>query len=100
MSSQPQASYCSECGQATSPDELARFGDRLICPNCKNAYAQRLREGAALGGSARYGGFWLRLVAVLIDGIIIAIPTGIIQAIVFGSRGLSIIPLAPNPNPR
>ena len=26
-------------------EELARFGDTLICPNCKPTYTQMLREG-------------------------------------------------------
>ena len=38
--------------------------------------------------------------AVIIDGIIMAIPIGIIQAILFTSLGLSMTQLAQNPNPR
>lgn len=100
MTPQTQAGFCSECGQPTRPDELARFGDRMICPNCKNAYAQRLREGVAPAGFVRYGGFWLRFVAVIIDGIIVAIPIGILQAMLFAAMGLSMTQLAQNPNPR
>jgi uncharacterized RDD family membrane protein YckC len=100
MTPQLQASYCSECGQPTRPDELARFGDRLICPNCKNAYAQRLREGVAPAGVVRYGGFWLRFVALMIDGIILAIPGAILQGILFATMGSSMLRLAQNPNPR
>lgn len=100
MTPQIQAQYCSECGQPTRPDELARFGDRLVCPNCKNAYAQRLREGVAPAGFVQYGGFWLRFVAVIIDGIIMAIPVGILQTMLFAVMGLSITQLGQNPNPR
>jgi uncharacterized RDD family membrane protein YckC len=100
MTPQTQPAFCSECGQPTRPDELARFGDRLVCPNCKNAYAQRLREGVAPAGFVRYGGFWLRFVAVIIDGIIIAIPVGILQAMLFAVMGLSMTQIAQNPNPR
>src|SRR5215469_15969421 len=100
MTPPTQVYYCSECGQPTRPDELARFGDRLICPNCKNAYAQRLREGVTPAGFVRYGGFWLRFVAVIIDGIIMAIPIGILQAMLFAVMGLSMTQLAQNPNPR
>jgi len=94
----PQTNYCSECGQPWAAEELARFGDRLVCPNCKNAYAQKLREGVAPAGFVRYGGFWLRFVAVIIDGIILAIPMGILQAMVFGALGLSMARMTPNPN--
>jgi uncharacterized RDD family membrane protein YckC len=100
MTPQTQASFCSECGQPARPDELARFGDRLICPNCKNAYAQRLREGVAPAGYVRYGGFWMRFVAVIIDAIIMAIPMGILQGVLFAVMGLSLSQIAQNPNPR
>jgi uncharacterized RDD family membrane protein YckC len=79
----PQIKYCSECGQPSAPEELARFGDRLVCPNCKNAYAQKLREG----------------VATIIDSIILAIPLGIVQALLFGAMARSMAPMAANPNP-
>jgi uncharacterized RDD family membrane protein YckC len=36
---------------------------------------------------ASYGGFWLRFVAIIVDGIIIGIPLGIIAAVVFGVFG-------------
>ena len=79
-------------------EELARFGDRLVCPNCKDAFAQKLREGVAPAGFVRYGGFWLRFVAVFIDGIILAIPMGILQAVVFASLGMSMARMTPNPD--
>jgi len=63
--------YCSECGQPWPTDDLARFGDRLICSNCKNTYTQKLREGVAFAGAFAYAGFWIRFLAVLIDGIIL-----------------------------
>jgi hypothetical protein len=47
--------YCSECGQPWPQEELARFGDRLICSNCKIAYAQKLREGVASAATFTYG---------------------------------------------
>ena len=94
----PQTNYCSECGRPAAAEELARFGDRLVCPLCKDAYAQKLREGVAPAGFVRYGGFWLRFVAVIIDGIILSIPMGILQAALFGALGISMARMAPNPN--
>jgi uncharacterized RDD family membrane protein YckC len=96
---QTRPAFCSECGQPTRPDELARFGDRLVCPNCKNAYAQKLREGVAPAGFVQYGGFWLRFVAVLIDGTITGIAIGILQAMLFAVTGLSMTQIAQRPNP-
>jgi uncharacterized RDD family membrane protein YckC len=94
-----QVYYCSECGRQTPPEELARFGDRLVCSYCKNTYAQKLREGVAAPTAMVYGGFWLRFVAVLIDGIILAIPIGILEVVVFGAMGLSMARLGPDPTP-
>lgn len=95
----PQTYYCSECGRPTAPEELARFGDRLVCPYCKDAYAQKLREGVAPMGAVRFGGFWLRFLAVLIDGIILAIPLGIVQFLVMGAMGLPLMRLQPDTPP-
>jgi uncharacterized RDD family membrane protein YckC len=97
MTPEAQSQFCSECGRAAA-DELIRFGDRLICPNCKNAYAQKLREGVAPAGFVRYAGFWLRFVAVIIDGIIMAIPMGILQALLLSVAGTSMIQMAPDAN--
>lgn len=71
--SAPETRFCSECGQPRPANELARFGDRLICPVCKDSYAQKLREGVAPAMAVAYGGFWIRFLAVLIDGIILFI---------------------------
>jgi uncharacterized RDD family membrane protein YckC len=98
MTPEIQALYCSECGRPTPPEEMARFGDRMICGSCKNAYAQKLREGAAPAGTVHYGGFWWRFLAVMIDGIILAIPMGILQGVLFAGMGASIARNTPNPN--
>ena len=98
MTPETQALYCSECGRPVSTDELVRFGDRMICSECKNAYAQKLREGAAPSGVVRYGGFWWRFLAVCIDAIILAIPMGVLQGVLFAVVGVSMARVAPNPN--
>jgi uncharacterized RDD family membrane protein YckC len=78
---------------------LARFGDRLVCPFCKDAYAQKLREGVAPAGFVRFGGFWMRFLAALIDGIILAIPMGILQAVLVATMGLSMSNMTPDTPP-
>jgi uncharacterized RDD family membrane protein YckC len=77
--------YCSECGRPTPADQLARFGDQLVCPACKSNYAQKLREGVAPAVTFRYAGFWIRFVAVIIDGIIMGMVSGIVQFAIIGS---------------
>jgi uncharacterized RDD family membrane protein YckC len=73
----PQANrlYCTECGSAFASDDLVRFGTSLVCANCKPRLLQQLKEGALPASGVEYGGFWRRFVAILIDGIIIAIFT-------------------------
>jgi uncharacterized RDD family membrane protein YckC len=84
--------YCSQCGQPKLDHELARFGSVLVCAACKPAYAQQLREGTASAGTFHYGGFWIRLVAVLIDGIIVGLASAMVQAFLIPSL------LRPNPS--
>ncbi|MEI9970977.1 MAG: RDD family protein [Ignavibacteriota bacterium] len=82
----PDVRYCSQCGQPSPLDRLARFGDTLVCPNCKNSYVQKLREGVAPFRPAFvYGGFWIRFVAVLIDGIILGVASSAVQLLLLGS---------------
>src|SRR6185437_3319494 len=77
----------------TPTGELARFGDRLICGYCKDAYAQKLREGVPAQNVVRYGGFWIRFVAYFIDSIIVSIGGSVIQLAIFG------LPTVPAPDP-
>jgi len=89
---QLQHKFCAECGRPTLPDELASFGGHMVCPECKNTYVQKLREGVAPDARAfRFGGFWIRFVASMLDGIILAVVAGIFSAFLFPafmSRGL------------
>ncbi|MGH7762568.1 MAG: RDD family protein [Candidatus Dormibacteraceae bacterium] len=55
--------------------------------------APQQATGYAYAPQARYGGFWIRLVAVIIDGIIVSIPTfilGLIVGVIYGvANGIS-----------
>jgi uncharacterized RDD family membrane protein YckC len=68
------ARYCGECGRPFPANELVAIGTVPVCATCKPIYLQRLREGSSQAVGARhYGGFWIRLVARLIDAILINI---------------------------
>ena len=56
-----------------------------MCPVCKNSYAQKLREGVGPAATVEYGGFWIRLLASLIDWIILTVVGSIIQFGLLGS---------------
>jgi uncharacterized RDD family membrane protein YckC/ribosomal protein S27AE len=79
--------FCSECGRPFSPNDLVRFGDRWICGNCKDIYAQKLREGVAPRGTTQYGGFWIRFLAVLIDGVILFVVSLVLNRVLMMGAG-------------
>ena len=62
--------YCSECGRAVPASQMSTFGDISVCTQCQPAYSQRLREG---GSTRRFGGFWIRFLAIIIDAIILGV---------------------------
>jgi len=68
-------SRCSECGMLLGEDELIRFGDALVCAKCKPLFVQKLREGVAVAGEMVYAGFWIRVGAKFIDGIVLSVVT-------------------------
>jgi len=94
----PEIRYCSECGRPTPVDELAHFGDRLICPYCKDSYVQKLREGVLPVQGVRYAGFWWRFLASLIDGVILGIVSKTLQYALFPSMVL-VTAAPPGENP-
>jgi uncharacterized RDD family membrane protein YckC len=94
----PETLFCAECGRPSATDELARFGTMLVCSNCKERYAQKLREGVTPARAMAYGGFWIRFVAYLIDAIILTIAGTIVQFPFVGSLR-NIVPLEPGVQP-
>jgi len=95
----PETRYCSECGRPTSSDDLARFGDRLICPLCKDSYAQKLREGVMPAVGMRYAGFWIRVLAALIDSVILGTVSSILQYAMFPATLTNMPVPTPGANP-
>ena len=86
--------YCSECGRPFAASQLTSYGDVSVCGQCQPAYTQRLR-----GGTRHFGGFWIRFLAIIIDGIILFVIGAIIRiplGLAIGGVGLS---LGRNPEP-
>lgn len=61
---------CVECKRSFPDEEMIRYQDFWICASCKPIFFQKLKEGAKLPGTTAYGGFWIRAVAKIIDGLI------------------------------
>jgi uncharacterized RDD family membrane protein YckC len=78
--SQGQGVTCANCGQQFSMNDVVYLGNGYVCAACKPAYMQRMREGGAgATGPRAFGGFWIRFVALLIDGLIIGIAGALIS---------------------
>ena len=77
------STFCTECGRPFSANDLVRFGDRWICGNCKETFAQKLREGVAPRGTMVYAGFWVRVGATLIDQLILLAVVAVLAFIGF-----------------
>jgi len=93
--------FCGECGGSYPVPDLARFGDHFVCVTCKPAYVQRLREGVQPVGAAmaavHYGGFWIRTLALFIDGLImgvVTVPVAIL--VILGMGGMHFDPQNPD----
>jgi len=64
---------CLECGKAFPTSEMIQYEGSWICPACKPVFFQKVKEGVAIGGEMHYAGFWIRLVAKIVDGIILQV---------------------------
>ena len=84
---------CSDCGMPYPESELISYGDAKICASCKQAFFQRLKEGAALPIGFAYAGFWIRFGAQIVDTIILYI----VNTTIFVAFGMPLFG-APVPN--
>lgn len=66
-----ESGICTECGRALPTSEMINFGERWVCADCKPLFFQKLKEGASVSNSFVYAGFWIRVAAKLIDGLIL-----------------------------
>ena len=70
--------FCAECGRAFPVDQTIRLGTVSVCAGCKPVYVQKVMEGVTPGLSASvggvvYGGFWIRVAAKMIDGLLLGL---------------------------
>ncbi len=68
-----EGGVCCECGKHFPQDELLRYEGSLVCAACKPVFFQRVQEGAAVPGTLRFAGFWIRFAAKFIDGILVGV---------------------------
>jgi uncharacterized RDD family membrane protein YckC len=73
MASPSASAFCSQCGKQYRMDEMVTLSGVLVCGSCKPVFVQQLREGTVSVAKRKYGGFWIRVVANLIDTFIVII---------------------------
>jgi uncharacterized RDD family membrane protein YckC len=75
--------FCNSCGREYPLADLAIFGESAICASCKPEWVQRLRQGMASTTpiTLRYAGFWIRVGASLIDGVIFGVVFGFLAVL-------------------
>jgi len=63
---------CGQCGRLFPADETVMYEGRHVCAECKPLFFQKIKEGAlVVSGPREYAGFWIRVGAKVIDGIIL-----------------------------
>ena len=61
---------CAQCGRLFAASELVEQGELRVCAACAASSAAPSRGE---GGAMDYGGFWIRFLAKLIDGVILGV---------------------------
>ena len=78
---------CAVCGKSYFPGEMVAYENKHICVVCKPVFFQSLREGGKVPNNIRYGGFWIRVLAIIIDTLIVRIPKVLIAVLLYGDMG-------------
>lgn len=76
-----ETGVCSECGRTFPRKDMVAYGDKLVCGGCRDVFFQKVREGVATSSVFAYGGFWIRFVAKIIDGILLFVVNMVIQLV-------------------
>ena len=73
----PVLVQCSQCLRQAAGDDMVQYQGHWICAECKDTFYQRVREGSfspqdpAGTRQHRFAGFWIRVVAAILDGLIL-----------------------------
>ncbi len=68
---------CSQCGRTFPHSDLVAIAGNWVCGDCKPAFLSRVMASGAAGASLagfRYGGFWIRFGARIVDGLVLGVP--------------------------
>jgi len=73
MSEAEGLTRCGVCGSMVASNLVVHLGGKTVCAKCKSGFAREM-AGARPVGQMRFAGFWIRFVAVFLDGLILALP--------------------------
>ena len=90
--SAPAMVPCSQCGRTFAQSNLVQIAGNWICGECKPAFLSRVLAGGASVSRWHYGGFWIRVVARLIDGVLLIGAQAAIAIPFYGSFGAEFMP--------
>jgi uncharacterized RDD family membrane protein YckC len=74
---------CTECMRHFPEAEMIHYGNQWVCAACKPVFFQKIKEGVNVAVNAQYAGFWIRVAAKLIDGLVMAIPMLLVMGLIF-----------------
>src|SRR3954468_14565400 len=84
---------CTQCGRALAQSELVHIAGNWVCADCKPTFLSRvMASGAPVTSKWHYAGFWIRVGARLIDGIIVGIALAFVALLFFGTFGGQFVP--------
>ena len=74
---------CSQCGRTFTHSDLVQIAGNWVCGDCKPAFLSRVMASGAAASPLgwHYGGFWIRLGARFIDGIVLGVPLLLVAAL-------------------
>jgi uncharacterized RDD family membrane protein YckC len=79
---------CAQCGQRFPESEMLRYENSWVCAACKPLFFQRIKEGVTPAHSFVYAGFWIRVVAAIVDVFIVDLFLIPPIVLIFGLPGL------------
>jgi uncharacterized RDD family membrane protein YckC len=74
---------CSQCRRPFPHSDVVQIAGNWVCAGCKPGYLSRVMAsgGAASALGWHYGGFWIRVGARMIDGLVLGVPFLILAAV-------------------
>ena len=76
---------CSQCRRILAQSDLVQIAGKWVCGDCKPGFLSRVVAGTATSSRWHYGGFWIRFVAVFLDGLLMQVLRVPISLLILGA---------------